>query len=152
MQSRGQSRGNLRYTFAKSGNAMSRELVLGKVNRFTGHLVHFPLENIDFTAIVAVLSRKVNRFAANRRHFPLGRNLTIVFTAILPASIVRLIRESERSGSPGAGNFGPADNSGRQSSQSRIKFVSLGSADNFAQSGTGQFWLHLCNLLICNIL
>ena len=60
----------LRCTFAKSGNAMSRELVLGKVNLFAGHLVHFPLENIDFTAIVAVLSRKVNRFAANRRHFP----------------------------------------------------------------------------------
>lgn len=57
---------------------MSRELVLGKVNRFTGHLVHFPLENIDFTAIVAVLSRKVNRFAANRRHFPQLHSSTTV--------------------------------------------------------------------------
>jgi len=42
----------------------------GKVNHFPGHSVHFPLENIDSTAIFAVFSGKVNHFSANQWHFP----------------------------------------------------------------------------------
>ena len=85
LQSRGQSQGNLRYTFAKSGNAMSRELVLGKVNLFAGHLVHFPLENIDSTAIFAVFSGKVNHFSTNLWHFPPLRSSTMATHATLSA-------------------------------------------------------------------
>ncbi|OUO37971.1 hypothetical protein B5F83_01620 [Muribaculum sp. An289] len=32
--------------------------------------MHFPLENIDFTAIFAVFPGKVNHFSANQWHFP----------------------------------------------------------------------------------
>ena len=44
----------------------------GKVNQISTNLRHFPLENIDSTAIFAVFPGKVNHFAANLRHFPAG--------------------------------------------------------------------------------
>ena len=48
----------------------------GKVNHFPGHSVHFPLENIDSTAIFAVFSGKVNHFSANQWHFPPNMRLS----------------------------------------------------------------------------
>ena len=52
----------------------------GKVNHFPGHSVHFPLENIDSTAIFAVFSGKVNHFSANQWHFP--PNMRLLASAI----------------------------------------------------------------------
>jgi len=40
------------------------------VNHFPAFSVHFPLENIDFTAIFAVFHGKVNQISTNLRHFP----------------------------------------------------------------------------------
>ena len=42
----------------------------GKVNQIYMNLRHFPLENIDSTAIFAVFPGKVNQISANLRHFP----------------------------------------------------------------------------------
>ena len=49
--------------------------LLGKVNHIPAFLVHFPAENVDFTAIFAVFPGKVNQFAANQVHFPPEVNL-----------------------------------------------------------------------------
>ena len=48
---------------------------LGKVNHFPAFLVHFPAENVDFTAISPFFPGKVNHFAANQVHFPPEVNL-----------------------------------------------------------------------------
>ena len=49
---------------------MRRESHIGKVNHFAANLRHFPLENIDFTSILAVFPGKVNQIATNPGHFP----------------------------------------------------------------------------------
>ena len=40
------------------------------MNHFAANLRHFPLENIDFTSILAVFPGKVNQISTNLRHFP----------------------------------------------------------------------------------
>ena len=42
----------------------------GEVNHFPAFLVHFPAENVDFTAISPFFPGKVNHIAANLVHFP----------------------------------------------------------------------------------
>ena len=44
--------------------------IWGEVNHFPAFLVHFPAENVDFTAISPFFPGKVNQFAANQVHFP----------------------------------------------------------------------------------
>ena len=40
------------------------------MNHFPAFLVHFPAENVDFTAISPFFSGKVNHFATKQVHFP----------------------------------------------------------------------------------
>ena len=66
----------------------------GKVNQSAANSRHFPLENIDSTAIFAVLPGKVNQILANPGHFP-GIDKTTWTSAyifpILPAAEIRFM-------------------------------------------------------------